>query len=326
MRVLFLGTPSFAAIPLERLARDGRYTLVGVVTQPDRPAGRGGAMQPPPVKRRALELGLDAPLLQPETLRDPDAVAQIAALRPDVGVVAAYGAILRKDVLAIPPHGHVNIHPSLLPLYRGPAPVAGAILAGDAQTGVSIIRLTAKMDAGPILAQQHVPLAPDARTVPLTEQLFALGAELLAEALPPYVAGTLVPEPQDHERASYTALLTKEDGRIDWSAPAARIERMTRAYDPWPGAQTTWRGQPLRIIAARVVATEHTEATEGRGAETPSADPAPGTLLDGPGGPRVATGVGLLELLTVQPAGKRAMDAQAWRRGTQYRAGERLWE
>ncbi|MEN9938982.1 MAG: hypothetical protein RLZZ387_5561 [Chloroflexota bacterium] len=311
MRVLFLGTPRFAAIPLERLARDSRFTVVGIVTQPDRPVGRGGAPQPPPVKQRALELGLGVPVLQPETLRDPEAVAAIAVLRPDVGVVAAYGEILRRDVLTLPPHGYVNIHPSLLPLYRGPGPVTGAILAGDAETGVSIIRLTPKMDAGPVLAQARVPLAPDARAGQLTDELFGLGSDLLLEALPPYVAGTLEPVPQDHERATYTGLLKKEDGVVDWRRPAAEIERMTRAYDPWPGAQTSWRGQPLKIIAARAV------ATEGAAGE-------PGTLLDGPGGPQVATGEGLIELVTVQPAGKRPMDAQAWWRGLKDAVGGRL--
>src|SRR5689334_17399531 len=150
LRVVFLGTPDFATIPLEALARDERYTLVGVVTQPDRPSGRGRAPEPPPVKQVALRL--DLPVLQPETLRVADAVGQLAALRPDVGVVAAYGEILRKAVLAIPPLGYLNIHPSLLPRHRGPTPVPGAILAGDAETGVTIIRLDAKMDAGPILA------------------------------------------------------------------------------------------------------------------------------------------------------------------------------
>src|SRR5262245_26595847 len=158
MRVIFLGTPAFAAIPLEALARDPRYQLVGVVTQPDRPAGRGRAPEPPPVKRAAERL--DLPVLQPETLRDPSAVAQLAELQPDVGVVAAYGEILRKSVLAIPPLGYLNIHPSLLPRHRGPAPVVGAILAGDAEAGVTLIRLESKMDAGPILAQRRVPLAP----------------------------------------------------------------------------------------------------------------------------------------------------------------------
>jgi methionyl-tRNA formyltransferase len=289
--------------------------VVGVVTQPDRPAGRAGAPQPPPVQQRALDLGLDAPLLQPETLRDPEVAVQIAALRPDVGVVAAYGEILRRDVLAIPPLGYVNIHPSLLPLYRGPAPVTGAILAGDAQTGVSIIRLTPRMDAGPILAQERVALPPDARAGEWTTRLFELGADLLLEALPPYADDRLTPVPQDDALATYTALLKKEDGRVDWRAPAAWIERMTRAYDPWPGAQTTWRGQPLKLIAARVV------AADGYGSHE-----APGTLLDGPGGPLVATGDGLLELVMVQPAGKRAMDARAWRLGLRDLGAGRLGE
>lgn len=328
MRVLFLGTPSFAATVLERLARDARYELVGVVTQPDRKAGRGGSPQPPPVKRRASELGLAAPLLQPETLRDPQVVAQLAALRPDVGVVAAYGEILRKDVLAIPPLGYVNIHPSLLPRHRGPSPVAGAILSGDAETGVSLIRLTARMDAGPILAQERVALPPDARAEPWTERLFALGAELLVEALPRYAAGALTPAPQDDGLATYTALLKKEDGAVDWRAPAAQIERMTRAYDPWPGAHTTWRGQPLKIIAARAAATESTEdSEETRSVSSVSsvANLPPGTLLDGAGGPLVVAGDGLLELVTVQPAGRRPMDARDWQRGL-HGAGGRMGE
>ncbi|MFO7166795.1 MAG: methionyl-tRNA formyltransferase [Chloroflexota bacterium] len=315
MRVLFLGTPRFAAIPLERLARDGRFTLVGIVTQPDRPVGRTAAPQPPPVKERAAELGLQVPVLQPETLRDPQVVAELAALRPDVAVVAAYGEILRRDVLAIPPLGYLNIHPSLLPLYRGPAPVAAAILNGDTETGVTVMRLEAKMDAGPVLAQRRVPLPPDARAGALTDELFALGAELLVEVLPAYADGSLVPQPQDHERATYTGLLKKEDGRIDWSAPAAHIERMTRAYDPWPGAYTSWRGQMLKIIAARCIAA---------GDAPPEA--APGTLLDGPAGPLVVTGDGLLELVTVQPAGRRPMDARAWRQGLRDIAGARLGE
>jgi methionyl-tRNA formyltransferase len=313
MRVLFLGTPRFAAIPLERLAHDPRYTVVGIVTQPDRPAGRAGTPQPPPVKRRAAELGLDAALFQPETLRDPDVAAALAALQPDVGVVAAYGEILRRDVLAIPPLGYLNIHPSLLPLYRGPAPVAAAILNGDAETGVTVMRLESKMDAGPILGQRRVPLPPDARTEPLTDELFTLGAELLAELMPAYAAGALAPTPQDHEQATYTALLKKEDGLIDWSAPAARIERLTRAYDPWPGAGTTLRGQPLKIVAARV-------------APSSDADAPVGTLLDGAGGPLVVTGDGLLELVTVQPAGKRPMEARAWRQGLRELSGARLGE
>jgi methionyl-tRNA formyltransferase len=313
VRVIFLGTPEFAAITLDRLASDSRVQLVGIVTQPDRPVGRTGTPQPPPVKQRALGLGVHAPIIQPETLKEAEAVATIRALRPDVGVVAAYGEILRRDVLAIPPHGYLNIHPSLLPRYRGPGPVTGAILSGDGETGVTIIRLTPKMDAGPILAQRRLALSPDARAGALTAQLFALGAEVLLELLPAYLAGQATGTPQDEAQATYTQLLRKEDGVIDWFAPAAQIERMTRAYDPWPGAQTTWRGQPLKVIAGRV----HTADTTGL---------LPGTLRDGSDGPQVATGDGLLELLTVQPAGKRPMAAHEWRRGIRDLAGVRLGE
>jgi methionyl-tRNA formyltransferase len=311
MRVIYLGTPDFATIPLEALARDKRYTLVGVVTQPDRPVGRSGAPQPPPVKRKAAELNLGIPVLQPETLRDPAAVERIAALRPDVGVVAAYGEILRRSTLAIPPLGYVNIHPSLLPRHRGPSPVAGAILAGDAETGVTIMRLETKMDSGPILAQRRLPLPPDARTGPLTVALFHLGAELLVATLARYAAGEVELTPQDDGQATYTSLLHKADGAIDWSAPAIQIERMTRAYDPWPGAQTTWRGQPLKLIAARVHADW-------------SGDEAPGTLLDRDHSVWVVTGAGALELLTVQPAGKRPLLASQWRHGLRGIAGARL--
>ena len=186
MRVIFLGTPEFAAIPLEALARDARYQVVGVVTQPDRAAGRGRAPEPPPVKRVALQLGI--PVFQPESLRDPAAVEQLAALRPDAGVVAAYGEILRKNVLAIPSLGYLNIHPSLLPRHRGPTPVPGAILAGDTETGVTVMLLDAKMDSGPILAAARTALPPAARSGPLTDELFRLGSALLLDALASYAA------------------------------------------------------------------------------------------------------------------------------------------
>jgi methionyl-tRNA formyltransferase len=311
MRVLFLGTPEVAAIALAAIAGDRRVELAGIVTQPDRPAGRGRALQPPPVKQRALGLGLGAPILQPETLRDPEVVAAIAALRPDVGVVAAYGEILRRDVLAIPPAGYLNIHPSLLPRWRGPAPVTGAILAGDAETGVSVMRLSPKMDAGPILAQQRCALTADARAGTLTAELFGVGAALLLEVLPAYLAGTLQPQPQDEALATYTALIRKDDGRIDWGLPAHQIERMTRAYDPWPGAQTLLRGQPLRIIAGRV----RPEGLPGL---------PPGALAERAGAIWVACGEGALELSAIQPAGKRAMPAAEWRRGLRDLEGLRL--
>lgn len=299
MRILFLGTPEAAVRPLELLARDARFTIVGVITQPDRPVGRNAAPTPPPVAHAAQRLGL--PLIQPETLRDPAIVAQVAALRPDVGVVAAYGEILRRNILELPPLGYLNIHPSLLPRYRGPSPVTAAILAGDTETGVTIIRLDAKMDSGPILVQRRMPLLPDARGGALTSELFEFGAELLIEALPQYAAGILAPAAQNHEQATYTSMLRREDGQIDWALPAVQIERMIRAYDPWPGAWTLWHGQSFKILSAGV----------------DTADPAlpPGTLDLRGDAVRAATGAGTLLLYNVQPAGKRPLDARAWRNG-----------
>jgi methionyl-tRNA formyltransferase len=302
-----MGTPQFAVYPLEALVAAG-HEIVAVVTQPDRPAGRDRQLTPPPVKLAAERLGL--PVLQPATLRDPAVVEQLVALRPDAGLVAAYGEILRKAVLAIPPLGYLNVHPSLLPLYRGPTPVAGAIMAGESSTGVSIMLLDPGMDSGPILGQAVVPLPPDARAGPLTDELFRLGARLLVELLPGYAAGEVAPQPQDHSQATVTRLLKKEDGMVRWELPALVIERMTRAYDPWPGAYSSWQGQALRLLAASV----HPEW---------DGDDEPGTLLGrGPAGaPLVATGSGALELLELQPAGKRAMAGAAWFQGLRGDAG-----
>jgi methionyl-tRNA formyltransferase len=307
MRLIFLGSPACAVYPLEALVAAG-HEVVGVVTQPDRPAGRDRRPSAPPVKLTAETLGL--PILQPETLRDPEVVATLRSLAPEVGIVAAYGEILRRNLLAIPPLGYLNIHPSLLPLYRGPTPVASAIMAGDRETGVSIMRLDPGMDSGPILAQIVVPLPPNARTGPLTDQLFRLGADLLVELLPGYAAGILEPRPQDHHQATLTSMLEKANGLIDWTLPAIVIERMTRAYDPWPGATTNWRGQGLRLYEALV-------HPAWNGAE------APGSLVGrgAHGGPLVATGSGALELLTLQPAGKRPMSGTAWLAGLQGRGG-----
>ncbi|MGQ9876051.1 MAG: methionyl-tRNA formyltransferase [Chloroflexus sp.] len=300
MRILFLGSPSFAVHALEALVA-ARHEIVGVVTQPDRPAGRERRLTPPPVKIAALAHNL--PVLQPERLRDPTVVETLSALQPDVGVVAAYGEILRRAVLSIPPLGYLNIHPSLLPLYRGPTPVAGAILAGETVTGVTIMLLDPGMDSGPILAQAVVDLPPTARAGQLTDELFRIGADLLVQVLPRYARGEIEPRPQDHSRATVTKMLKKEDGRIDWSLPAIVIERMTRAYDPWPGAYTFWRGQPLRIIKAAVVAAEGVRA--------------PGTVSGRSGGghPLVQTGNDALELIEVQPAGRRPMSGSAWLAG-----------
>lgn len=306
MRVLFLGTPSFAALPLRRLIEAG-HDVVAVVTQPDRPAGRSRALQAPPVKQAALELGV--PVLQPATLRDQAVVTQLRELQPEVGVVAAYGEILRRAVLDIPPLGYLNIHPSLLPTYRGPAPVAAAIRNGDALTGVSVMLLERAMDAGPILAQASLPLDADARTGPLTESLFVIGSDLLVGVLPLYASGELVPTPQDPERATFTSILTKEDGRLDWNLPAVELERIIRAYDPWPGAWTLFNGQPLKVLAAVVVPSTH---------DAPS-----GTVLEA-NDLTVATSADALQLTMIQPAGKRPMAGPDWKRGHSGLVGTKL--
>lgn len=299
MRILYLGSPDFAVKPLEALIQAG-HTIVSVITQPDRPAGRKKILTPPPVKQAAERYTI--PVLQPVTLRDPDVVERIAALSPDVGVVAAYGEILRKAVLAIPPLGYLNIHPSLLPLYRGPSPVAGAILSGDTETGVTIMKLERQMDSGPILAQVTITLPPTARTGPLTQELFQLGAELLVDVLPAYTAGYIEPHPQDHSQATLTRLLKKTDGMIKWEQPALVIERLTRAYDPWPGAYTIWQGQYIKIRTAKV----HTHANIAY---------QPGTIIGTHDGPLVATGNDALEIQELQPAGKRSMSGQEWLHG-----------
>jgi methionyl-tRNA formyltransferase len=298
MRIIYLGTPHIATIPLRALHAMPGVDIVAVVTQPDRPSGRGRQLTPPPVKVAAQELGI-ATIVQPDTLKDDAVVAQLASLAPDVGVVAAYGEILRANMLAIPRHGYLNIHPSLLPRHRGPAPVTSAILAGDHEIGVSVIKLERKMDAGPIVAQTRRPMPPDARAGALTEELFYEGSRLLCDHLVAYINGTLVPTPQDDSQASYIGMLSRDDGRIDWQQSAPHIERMIRAYDPWPGTFTMLNDQPFRILSA-TVCDAHGQA---------------GTLIDTPHGVAVACGQGALLLHMVQPAGKSAMAASDWRRG-----------
>jgi methionyl-tRNA formyltransferase len=300
IRVVFMGTPEFAVPSLERLIAGTEFDVVAVVTQPDRPAGRGRRPMASPVKQVAQAHGI--PLLTPHRLRDnPEAIQSLYDAAPDAIVVAAYGQILPPAVLEIPPHGCVNVHASLLPRYRGAAPVAAAILNGDAETGVTIMLMDEKMDHGPILAQRAIPIRSDDTQATLTQRLAQLGADLLVETLPRWVAGEIEPRPQDHEQATYAYLIKKEDGRIDWTQPAVRIERMTRAYDPWPGAWTTFKGQVFKIIRAKVLDVE------------PTAEP--GRVVETPHGLAVATGDGMLLLETVQLAGKRAMSAVEFARG-----------
>lgn len=296
-RIVFLGAPEFAVPSLRALAE--RFDIVEVITQPDRPAGRGRRLQEPPVKVAALELGL--PVWQPESLRGREARDRLRALQPDCGVVVAYGEILRPAVLAVPRHGFVNVHASLLPAHRGASPVSAAILAGDDETGVSIMLLDEGMDTGPVLAQERTAILPDDTRGGLEGRLAALGADLVARVLPRWLAGEVAPQPQDHARATFSGQLTKADGLIDWGRPASYLERLCRAMDPWPGAYTTWDGRSLKVWRGQLAAARTRVA--------------PGTVVAEPGPAAVGTGEGLLRLVTVQPEGKPPMSAEDFVRG-----------
>jgi methionyl-tRNA formyltransferase len=306
-RIVFMGTPDFAVPSLEKLAE--RYEIAAVVTQPDRPAGRRRVLTPPPVKVAALARGL--PVWQPPTLRAPEAVAHLRDLAPDLIVVVAFGQILRPDVLEIPPHGCLNLHGSLLPKYRGASPGVAAILAGDAETGVTLIKMDEGMDTGPIIAQATCPIAPDETTATLRDKLSHLGADLLIETLPRWLAGEIAPQPQDDAQASTCRMIDKSDGRIDWRQPAVQLERQVRAYLPWPTMFTFWQGKRLKVLGATPLPERRGEGEPGRVI----------ALDDGAG---VVTGAGVLRLEEVQLAGKRAMAMEAFLRGHQDFVGSML--
>ena len=297
-KLIFMGTPDFAVPVLEALI--GRYEIVGVVTQPDRRAKRGRKVEASPVK--VMALAHDLPVLQPPSLRQPDAVAELRALAPDVIVVAAYGQILPAEVLAIPPRGCLNVHASLLPRYRGAAPVAAAILAGEKETGVTIMLMDEGMDTGPILSQAACSISPQDTRESLGARLAQLGADLLMDTLPHWLAGAIEPRPQDHSQATYCRIIAKQDGLIDWSQSAVEIWRRSRAYYPWPGIYTYWRSKLLKVLRAE--ALPHWSG-EGE----------PGRVMALDEGLAVATGEGALLLGEVQLAGKRALSAEDFARG-----------
>ncbi len=241
--IVFMGTPEFAVPTLRALIE--HHTVIGVVTQPDRPAGRNRQIQPSPVKQIALEAGI--PVFQPVKLRRAEAIEDLQKWSPDVYVVAAFGQILPQAVLDIPRHGSINVHASLLPRWRGAAPIQAAIRAGDKESGVTIMKMDAGLDTGPILSQRAIALAPDETGQSLHDKLAALGSELLIETLPGYLSGAIVPQPQDDGRATYAPTIKKEEGKIDWTQSAESIERLVRAFTPWPGTYTFWDGQLLKI-------------------------------------------------------------------------------
>ncbi|HEX9414524.1 MAG TPA: methionyl-tRNA formyltransferase [Ktedonobacterales bacterium] len=324
MRVVFMGTPHFAVPTLRALhanAAPGRVwphglELVALITRPDKPVGRGHALVPSPAKAAAVDLGI--PVYQPGPLRRPEALALIQGLAPDLIVVTAFGQILPAEVLHLPRHGCLNIHASLLPRHRGAAPIAGAILAGDAETGVSIMLMDVGLDTGPIIASRATPVQPGETTGDLSARLADLGAALLMDVLPDWLAGRIVPRPQDDTQATVTRLLRKEDGRLDWTQPADDVARQVRAYTPWPGAFTTWEGRQLKVLRA-------TSLAEPAGAPAP----APGVVyLDASasGATRLACvcGQGALALEMIQLEGKRALTAAEFVRGYGRIVGARL--
>ncbi len=309
VKIVFMGTPDFAVPTLATLLASD-YNLVAGVTQPDRPSGRGKKLSPPPVKLVAEQAGLE--VLQPRTLRSPEVLAALEALSPDVIIVAAFGQILRQPVLDLPPYGCLNVHASLLPRWRGAAPVNAAIRAGDTETGVTIMQMEAGLDTGPILSKQALPITSQHTAGSLTAELAHLGARLLTETLPLWFNKEITPEPQNEARATYAPRLSKEEGLIDWSQSAVDLERLVRAFDPWPGTFTLGPRGPIKVLALKLAGSSVAESGP------------PGTVFTQQRRVYVSTGAGVVELISVQPAGKKAMSAEALLNGQPELVGYQL--
>ena len=303
-----MGTPEFAVPSLEHLILN-QYQVVAVYTQPDKTAGRGRSLVSSPVKRAAINWGL--PLVQPESLRDAEVVAQLAEFHPDVIVVAAFGQILPQPVLDLPAYRCVNIHPSLLPKFRGASPVAAAVLAGSEFSGVSLMLMERGLDTGPVLARAQVAISAQDTTGSLTAKLSLVAAQLLLEVLPSWLGGGLVPRPQDDAEASYSGTFSKQDGEIDWHISAVDIWRQVRAFHPWPGCYTRWQGKQLKIIEAVPLSEKDVAATGQVVAPNKGTQAAFG----------VGTGEGILGVSRVQLEGKRAMLAAEFLRGQRHFIG-----
>jgi len=306
MQAVFLGTPEFAVPALRALA--DIYRVVGVVTQPDRPAGRGRRLQAPPVKLTSAELGL--PLIQPERVGSEEAQETLRGWAPDVIVVAAYGQILRPPVLDLPPFGCLNIHASLLPRWRGASPVQHALLHGDQETGTTLMKMDAGLDTGPILARRSLPIRDDHTATSLEDELAELGALLIVESLPSYFAGDLQPAAQDDRGATYAPRLKHADGLLDPRDTAQELQRRVRALNPWPGTYLPWGDVELAVLEAR--AAEET------------LDEPPGTVSRREGFPAIATPSGWLILDRLQIPGKKPMDGKTFLRGQPHLLGARL--
>jgi methionyl-tRNA formyltransferase len=295
--VVFMGSPDFALPTLRALAE--QYQLRGVVTQPDRPSGRGKQLRAPAIKLEAERLGL--PVIQPPKLRDPGVLETLKGWAPEVIIVAAYGQILRQDVLDLPKYGCVNVHASLLPRWRGAAPIQAAILAGDVETGITIMRMDAGLDSGPVLSQSAITITPEDTAGSLSEKLANLGAETLLKTLPGYLAGQITPRSQDETLVTKAPMLSRQQGEVDFNLESTYLARMVRAYQPWPGSFTTWQAEILKIHRAHAVAMKSA---------------GPGTCLIVEGKPAWGTRDGVLVMDELQPAGKRRMSGEEFLRGT----------
>jgi len=305
MRLIFLGTPLFAVATLERAVQAGHEVLL-VVTQPDRPRGRGQHPAAPPVKEAALRLGL--PVYQPERVRRPEAIEHLRALAPEAMVVVGYGQIIPQTVIDLAPLGIINVHASLLPKYRGAGPIQWAILNGESRTGVTTMRIDAGLDTGDMLLKAETEIGPDETAVELSQRLAVMGANLLVQTLDGLSRRSITPQPQNSAEATRAPLLKKEDGQIDWSQPAQAIHNRVRGLQPWPGASTTFRGQALHIWRSHPHA--QTSAAPGRFA----------TLKP----PLVGCGAGSLELVEVQMEGRKRMSAADFVNGQRLTDNDRL--
>lgn len=308
VKVVFMGTPDFAVPVLKMLIES--QNVVGVVTQPDRPAGRGKQLRPSPVKLTAQAANI--PIYQPKSLRSKAAAQPLRNWQPDIIVVAAFGQILRPHVLDLPPHGCLNIHASLLPRWRGASPIQHAILAGDAATGICLMKMDVGLDTGPVFACESTPISPTETAASLHDRLAAMGGTLLATHLDDIVAGRLTPSPQDDDLSTYAPMISKEDGRLDWQQTSSEIDRRIRAMSPWPGAFTNWQGKLLKIKGASVA--------NGR---LPTGKPGE-VIAASEEGAAVLTGDGALVLEEIQLAGKRVTAVSDFLRGHPHFIGSTL--
>jgi methionyl-tRNA formyltransferase len=311
MKIIFMGTAELSCASLEKLARDPRFQIAAVVTQPDKPKGREMKLQFSPVKILAQKLNLK--ILQPTKARDEQFVSELSGLNPDLIVVAAYGQILPQSILDLPKFGCVNVHTSLLPKYRGASPIQSAILNGETETGVTIMKMDAGLDTGEIISQARTPILPADNSQTLHDRLAQLGANLLVETIPDFIAGKIEAQPQNDSKATHTAKIKKEDGRIDWNEPAEKIWNRLRAFTPWPGAftflKTETKPQLLKIWKAEI-----SEKSGGAG----------DVLSAGKNGITVACGKNALRILELQREGGRRLDAQEFLSGFPLEAGRRF--